>query len=223
MAEPTACSAGMTQRRPQRPRGRGAHAHPCRPCCVRCYRNIWTRLRAAAEKRDRAAESTLGEHVSSAGSGKPGCHPGCRRVCRRRRAGPAPLNPVSAPPSQLLVRSVRSTEGSAAKLAQQRSALSTRVDDIQRHALADDAEGQRLLARLDALSLAAASTAIIGPGLTVTVTIPVPARTLSTCPSSESTAAGRSSWIATCSSWSTRCGQRCRGHFGRAVRASDRM
>jgi uncharacterized protein YlxW (UPF0749 family) len=73
---------------------------------------------------------------------------------------------------QLLVRSVRSTEGSAAKLAQQRSALSTRVDDVQRHALADDAEGQRLLTGLDALSLAAASTPIIGPGLTVTVTDP---------------------------------------------------
>jgi uncharacterized protein YlxW (UPF0749 family) len=73
---------------------------------------------------------------------------------------------------QLLVRSVRSTENAAAKLAQRRSALSTRVDDVQRLALADDAEGQRLLTRLDALSLAAASTAIIGPGLTVKVTDP---------------------------------------------------
>ena len=73
---------------------------------------------------------------------------------------------------QLLVRSVRSTEAAAGKLGQQRSALSARVDDVQRHALAADAEGQRLLSRLDALSLAAASTAIIGPGLTVTVTDP---------------------------------------------------
>ncbi|SPM42669.1 Uncharacterized conserved protein YlxW, UPF0749 family [Mycobacterium numidiamassiliense] len=73
---------------------------------------------------------------------------------------------------QLLVRSVRSTEGSTSKLAKQRSVLSTQVDDVQRHALADDAEGQRLLSRLDALSLAAASTAIIGPGLTVTITDP---------------------------------------------------
>jgi uncharacterized protein YlxW (UPF0749 family) len=73
---------------------------------------------------------------------------------------------------QLLVRSVRSTEDAAAKLAQRRGALSTRVDDVQRLALADDAEGQRLLTRLDALSLAAASTPIIGPGLTVTVTDP---------------------------------------------------
>jgi uncharacterized protein YlxW (UPF0749 family) len=73
---------------------------------------------------------------------------------------------------QLLLESVRSSETAAAKLGQERSALSTRVDDVQRHALADNAEGQRLLARLDALSLAAASTAVIGPGLTVTVTDP---------------------------------------------------
>ncbi len=73
---------------------------------------------------------------------------------------------------QLLVRSVRSTEFDAAELGQQRSALSTRVDDVQRRALADDAEGQRLLSRLDALSLAAASTPVNGPGLTVTVTDP---------------------------------------------------
>jgi uncharacterized protein YlxW (UPF0749 family) len=73
---------------------------------------------------------------------------------------------------QLLVRSVRSTENAAARQAQRRSALSTRVDDVQRLALADNAEGQRLLTRIDALSLAAASTPIIGPGLTVTVTDP---------------------------------------------------
>jgi uncharacterized protein YlxW (UPF0749 family) len=73
---------------------------------------------------------------------------------------------------QLLARSVRSTEDAAAKLSQRRSALSNRVDDVQRHALANNAEGQRLLTRLDTLSLAAASTPIIGPGLTVTVTDP---------------------------------------------------
>ncbi|OBI92541.1 DUF881 domain-containing protein [Mycobacterium sp. 1245805.9] len=73
---------------------------------------------------------------------------------------------------QLLLESVRSSEAAAAKLGQQRSALSTRVDDVQRHALAENAQGQRLLASLDALGLAAASTAVIGPGLTVTVTDP---------------------------------------------------
>ncbi len=80
---------------------------------------------------------------------------------------------------QLLVRSVRSTEAAATQLTQRRSMLSTRVDDVQRLALADDAEGQRVLSRLDALSLAAASTPIIGPGLKVTVTDPVVSPNLS--------------------------------------------
>jgi uncharacterized protein YlxW (UPF0749 family) len=73
---------------------------------------------------------------------------------------------------QLLATSVRSAEAAAAKLAQRRSVLTGQLDNVQRRALADDAEGQRLLTRLDALSLAAASTAITGPGLTVTVSDP---------------------------------------------------
>jgi uncharacterized protein YlxW (UPF0749 family) len=73
---------------------------------------------------------------------------------------------------QLLATNVRSTEAAATKLAQRRSALWKKVDEVQRLALADDAEGQRLLNRLDALSLSAASTPVIGPGLTVTVTDP---------------------------------------------------
>jgi uncharacterized protein YlxW (UPF0749 family) len=70
------------------------------------------------------------------------------------------------------VRSAQQLLLGNAKLNQRRSELATRVDDVQRHALAEDAEGQRLLKRLDALSLPAASTAIIGPGLKVTVTDP---------------------------------------------------
>jgi len=73
---------------------------------------------------------------------------------------------------ELLVTSVRAREATASKLARQRTVLSARLDDVQRHALADDAEGQRLLTRLDALSLAAASTPVIGPGLDLTVTDP---------------------------------------------------
>jgi uncharacterized protein YlxW (UPF0749 family) len=73
---------------------------------------------------------------------------------------------------QLLLGNVRSTENTATSLAQRRSELSSQVDAVQRRALADDAEGQRLLSRLDALGLAAASTAVIGPGLKVTVTDP---------------------------------------------------
>lgn len=73
---------------------------------------------------------------------------------------------------QLLATSVRATQSAAATLAQRRAVLAARVDEVQRLALADDAEGRRLLARLDALSLAAASTPVIGPGVTVTVTEP---------------------------------------------------
>jgi uncharacterized protein YlxW (UPF0749 family) len=73
---------------------------------------------------------------------------------------------------QLLLQSVRESEATAAKLGSERSALSTHVDEVQRHALAENAQGRRLLSRLDALSLAAASTAVIGPGLSVTVTDP---------------------------------------------------
>src|SRR5271154_783800 len=73
---------------------------------------------------------------------------------------------------ELLLTSVRARETTASKLAKQRSVLSARLDDVQRHALADNAEGQRLLTRLDALSLAAASTPVIGPGLNLTVTDP---------------------------------------------------
>jgi uncharacterized protein YlxW (UPF0749 family) len=73
---------------------------------------------------------------------------------------------------QLLVTSVRETQGAAAKLAQRRSVLAAKVDEVQRLALTDNSEGQRLLTRLDGLSLSAASTAVIGPGLTVTVTDP---------------------------------------------------
>ncbi|WP_205872975.1 DUF881 domain-containing protein [Mycobacterium camsae] len=73
---------------------------------------------------------------------------------------------------QLLATNVRLTQATATRLAKQRSALAAEVNQVQRLALADDAEGQRLLNGLDALSLAAASTPVTGPGLTVTVTDP---------------------------------------------------
>ena len=71
-----------------------------------------------------------------------------------------------------LAGDVRAEEASAGALAARRSALTAQVDQVQRRALADDAEGRRLLASLDKLSLAAASTPVIGPGLSVTVTDP---------------------------------------------------
>src|SRR5699024_3014524 len=48
----------------------------------------------------------------------------------------------------------------------------------QRRQLRSDAEGRRLLAGLDALALPAADSAVIGPGLTVTVTDPGVGRNL---------------------------------------------
>lgn len=73
---------------------------------------------------------------------------------------------------QVLLRSVRAEEASTGESSARRNALATQVDDVQRRALVDDAEGRRLLARLDALSLAAASSPVVGPGLVVTVTDP---------------------------------------------------
>ncbi len=73
---------------------------------------------------------------------------------------------------QVLAASARSTESSIGELVDRRNALAAQVDDVQRRALADDAEGSRLLAGLDKLSLAAASVKVTGPGLTVTVTEP---------------------------------------------------
>ncbi|GFG84904.1 DUF881 domain-containing protein [Mycolicibacter algericus] len=73
---------------------------------------------------------------------------------------------------QVLASNVRSAESVTVRLADKRDTWTNRVDELRRHRLADDAEGQRVLAGLDALSLAAASTRVTGPGLTVTVTDP---------------------------------------------------
>ncbi|MGB8404047.1 MAG: DUF881 domain-containing protein, partial [Mycobacterium sp.] len=53
------------------------------------------------------------------------------------------------------------------------------VESARRERLAGDAQGRRLLAELDRAEFAAAVTPVTGPGLTVTVTEPGPARNLS--------------------------------------------
>ena len=73
---------------------------------------------------------------------------------------------------QVLATSARATEASINELVARRTALATQVDSLQRRTLADDAEGRRLLAGLDKLSLADATTGVTGPGLTLTVTEP---------------------------------------------------
>ncbi len=73
---------------------------------------------------------------------------------------------------RVLAASVRSEEAATSELTARRNALAAQRDDVQRAALADDAAGRRLLANLDRLGLAAASTPVAGPGLSVTVTDP---------------------------------------------------
>ena len=80
---------------------------------------------------------------------------------------------------QVLAGSVLSAEASTDELAGQRDTLAAALDDLQRRQLADDAEGQQLLSRLDEFSLSAAATPMIGPGVTVTVTDPGAGRDLS--------------------------------------------
>ena len=80
---------------------------------------------------------------------------------------------------QVLANNVRSAESAATQLTGHRDALARQVDKLQRRRLNDDAEGKRLLDGLDALSLAAATTRLVGPGLTVRVTDPGVERNLS--------------------------------------------
>ncbi len=80
---------------------------------------------------------------------------------------------------RVLATNVRSAQTASNALAGHRNELAVQVDDLQRQRLNDDAEGQRLLSGLDLVSLAAASTPVLGPGLTVTVTDPGVGRNLS--------------------------------------------
>ena len=73
---------------------------------------------------------------------------------------------------RVLAAGVRSEEAATGQLTARRNALTTQRDDVQRRALAEDSAGRQLLSQLDRLSLAAASTPVIGPGLSVTVTDP---------------------------------------------------
>lgn len=72
----------------------------------------------------------------------------------------------------VLSGSVRSAEAAVADASSRRDALAAEVDDEQRQRLEGDARGQQLLGQLDESNLAAAATAVIGPGLEITVTDP---------------------------------------------------
>lgn len=72
----------------------------------------------------------------------------------------------------VLSGSVRSAEAAVADASSRRDALAAEVDTEQRQRLEGDARGQQLLGQLDESNLAAAATAVIGPGLEITVTDP---------------------------------------------------
>ncbi len=73
---------------------------------------------------------------------------------------------------QVLAASVRSAERTTDELTVRRDTLAAQADGIQRRELRDDRTGQQLLSRLDELSLSAATTAVIGPGVSVVLTDP---------------------------------------------------
>lgn len=80
---------------------------------------------------------------------------------------------------QVLAASVRSAERTTDELTVRRDMLAAQADEVQRRELRDDRTGQQLLTRLDELSLSAATTAVIGPGVSVVITDPGQDRDLS--------------------------------------------
>ena len=79
----------------------------------------------------------------------------------------------------VLSGSVRSEEAATGNLAAQRDALAGQVDAERRSRLEGDQRGQQLLGQLDTANFAAAATAVIGPGLTITVSDPGASKDLS--------------------------------------------
>lgn len=73
---------------------------------------------------------------------------------------------------QILAASVRNAEDRTSTLTARRDALIVESDAVARRELTADETGRALLGRLDALQVAAATTAVRGPGLAVTLTEP---------------------------------------------------
>jgi uncharacterized protein YlxW (UPF0749 family) len=78
----------------------------------------------------------------------------------------------------VLSASVRSAEARTQAGTRQRDGLAGQVEQDRRGRLAGDAQGRRLLTELERAEFAAAVTPVTGPGLTVTVAEPGPARNL---------------------------------------------
>ena len=73
---------------------------------------------------------------------------------------------------QALAGSVNSAQDRVDQLTAARAALAAQSDEVARRELTADATGRALLAGLDSASLGAATTAVSGPGLKLTVTDP---------------------------------------------------
>jgi uncharacterized protein YlxW (UPF0749 family) len=73
---------------------------------------------------------------------------------------------------QILAASVRNAEDRTGRLTARRDELTAESDAVARQELAADETGRTLLGRLDALDISAATTAVRGPGLAVTLTEP---------------------------------------------------
>ncbi|MBO0675971.1 DUF881 domain-containing protein [Mycolicibacterium sp. S2-37] len=80
--------------------------------------------------------------------------------------------PEAREAQQVLAGSVRAAEAADDQLAAERSTLAAAVAAQRRSRLEGDELGRRLLAELDVADAEAAATAVIGPGLVVTVTDP---------------------------------------------------
>ncbi len=72
----------------------------------------------------------------------------------------------------VLSGSVRSVQAQVSDASGRRNALAAQVDTERRQRLEGDARGRLLLGRLDESNLDAAATAVIGPGLEMTITDP---------------------------------------------------
>jgi uncharacterized protein YlxW (UPF0749 family) len=79
----------------------------------------------------------------------------------------------------VLSGSVKSAEAATNDAAARRDALARQVDAERRSRLGSDERGQVLLGNLDVANFAAATTPVIGPGLTITVTDPGMSKDLS--------------------------------------------
>lgn len=80
--------------------------------------------------------------------------------------------PAAREAQHTMAARVRAAQAGAEEAGAQRDALIDRVDSERRSRLGMDENGQRLLSSLDSANVDAAAIAMIGPGLTVTVTDP---------------------------------------------------